>query len=91
MCWMILLTVGWKSSFMASQDILSMPWEDHFTKFTLWESKGQGPGVRVCQGAWHLTAASWHPNPPLLKVLICACSWREKQGSFRLRQKSQEH
>lgn len=48
MCWMMLLTVGWKSSFMASQDILSMPWEDHFTKFTLWETKGQGLGVRVC-------------------------------------------
>lgn len=35
MCWIMPLTVGWKSSFMASQDIRSIPCEDHFTKFTL--------------------------------------------------------
>lgn len=40
MCWMIPLTVGWNSSFIASQDIRSIPCEDHFTKFTLWVVKG---------------------------------------------------
>lgn len=48
MCWMMPLTVGWKSSFMASQDILSIPCEDHFTKFTL-----QVEGVQVhMSGSW---------------------------------------
>lgn len=35
MCWMMWLMVGWNSSFMASGDIRSIPWDDHFTRLTL--------------------------------------------------------
>lgn len=34
---MMLSMVGLKRAFMASGLILSIPWEDHFTKSTLWE------------------------------------------------------
>lgn len=46
MCLMIWLMVGWKSSLMASEDIRSIPWDDHFTKLTLGRERGSGAAPR---------------------------------------------
>lgn len=81
MCWMIPLTVGWNSSFIASQDIRSIPCEDHFTKFTLWVVKGthKSTGQPGCccsfySGVLTLCMKGWTPalipNPTLLSSLL---------------------
>lgn len=46
MCLMIWLMVGWKSSLMASEDIRSIPWDDHFTKLTLGRERRSGVASR---------------------------------------------
>lgn len=85
MCWMIPLTVGWNSSFIASQDIRSIPCEDHFTKFTLWVVKGthKSTGQPGClfaaassQGSSRCVRKVGHL--PLSPTLLCCLL-----GSFR--------
>lgn len=79
MCWMIPLTVGWNSSFIASQDIRSIPCEDHFTKFTLWVVKGTqkstgqlGCLLQLLVRGPHVVFEGWTPalipNPTLLSA-----------------------
>lgn len=44
-CSMMLSMVGLKRAFMASGLILSIPWDDHFTKSTLWGVAQRGTAV----------------------------------------------